>query len=299
MNHLPPSSTPNSENLPEPGLYIVATPIGNLRDMTLRALDVLMAADVIACEDTRVTTKLKNAYGLKAPLISYHNHNEEKATAHLINILKEGDKIVALVSDAGTPLMSDPGYRVTKACIDEGLPVVSIPGACASITALTLSGLPVHRFLFNGFLPAKTHARKEELKTLATIPSTLVFYESAHRILPCLEDIHEVLGDRDAVIAREMTKRFEEVIRGPLSELIAHCQKQDKMKGEITLVVAPPDKNANTASAEDIDRMLLSAVNDDKMSVKDAAGHVAEMTGQKKRALYNRLLQLQNDNDPE
>ncbi|TNE29070.1 MAG: 16S rRNA (cytidine(1402)-2'-O)-methyltransferase [Alphaproteobacteria bacterium] len=286
--------TPNPSGMPEPGLYIVATPIGNLRDMTLRAVDILTAADVIACEDTRVTAKLKSAYGLKAPLCSYHDHNEEKATRHLLNVLSDGDKIVALVSDAGTPLMSDPGYRLARACIDAGYPVYSIPGACASVTALTLSGLPVSRFLFSGFLPAKSTARKKELETLAEIPATLVFYESAKRVTACMKDMLAVLGDREAALARELTKRFEEVLRAPLSELIAHCEK-DGIKGEITLVIAPADQNAakDALTQDDIDALLIAALDGGKESIKTASAAIADKTGLKKRILYNRLLELQ------
>lgn len=294
MNQPPSFFTPNPSGMPEPGLYIVATPIGNLRDMTLRALDILAAADLIACEDTRVTAKLKNAYGIKAPLCSYHDHNEEQATRHLLNVLSGCDKIVALVSDAGTPLMSDPGYRLARACIDAGYPVYSIPGACASVTALTLSGLPVSRFLFSGFLPAKSAARKKELKSLAEIPATLVFYESAKRVIPCMKDMLDVLGDREAALARELTKRFEEVLRAPLSELIAHCEKEG-IRGEITLVIAPADKNAaaNALTQENIDALLTAALDGGKESVKSAAAAVADKTGLKKRDLYNRLLELQ------
>lgn len=292
MNQLPPIFTPNSDALPEPGLYIVATPIGNLRDITLRALDILSAADLIACEDTRVTAKLKSAYGLKAPLYSYHDHNEEQAAAKLLGILQQGEKTVALVSDAGTPLLSDPGYRLAKSCIEAGLPVYSVPGACASVTALTLSGLPVNRFLFSGFLPAKTVARKKELQKLAEIPATLVFYETARRILPCLEDMCAVFGEREAALARELTKRYEEVIRAPLSGLIDHCRTH-QIKGEITLVIAPPDKNAALPAAENLDTLLRKAAASET-SVKDAAAALAQETGLKKRDLYNRIQDLRD-----
>ncbi len=287
-------STPNQANMLEHGLYLVATPIGNMRDITLRAIDVLNQADLIACEDTRVTAKLKNAYGIKAKTISYHNHNEEKATEYLLDILKNEKKIVALVSDAGTPLMSDPGYRIAKACIDNDVPIFSIPGACASIVALTLSGLPVNRFLFNGFLPSKPIARRNELKMLSIIPSTIIFYESNHRLIAVLEDMLDILGDRDAVIAREMTKHFEEITRLPISELIEHYKTKDKIKGEITIIVSPPIEKQNDLSAEEIDEILISTSNDKKLSSKEVASLVAEKTGLKKRDLYNRLQELKS-----
>ena len=282
---------PATAEKPKASLYLVATPIGNLRDITLRALDILFSADIIACEDTRVTAKLKNAYGIKAKLISYHEHNEEKATQKLLKELSHDNKIIALVSDAGTPLMSDPGYRIAKACIDKNIPVFSIPGACASITAITLSGLPVNRFLFNGFLPSKTKARREELSILAEIPSTLVFYESNHRLLAVLNDMLDILGNRDAVVAREMTKKFEEISRSSLKELIDFYSKKDKIKGELTIVVAPTEKKLQKLTEKEIDEILISHLKSGD-NIKEISKEIASKTGLKKRDLYNRMQKL-------
>jgi len=216
-------------------LYIVSTPIGNLEDITLRGLRILGEADLIAAEDTRKTSILLHHYNIKKPLTSYFEHNERFKTAMLMDELQNGKKI-ALVSEAGTPGISDPGFRLIRDALDSGIPVVSVPGACAAVAALSVSGLPVHRFAFEGFLPPKTGRRKNFLKKIAAEERTLIFYESPHRILSALADMIEVLGDRRAVFAREMTKLHEESLRGPLTAILKTLEGMS-VKGEITLVV--------------------------------------------------------------
>ena len=223
----------------EPGLHIVATPIGNLADITLRALAVLSRADAIACEDTRVTGKLKSTYGFTAPLVSYHDHSAHRTGAGLIKRLKGGD-IVALVSDAGTPLISDPGYRLVSSAIDADIPVFCVPGPSAAIAALVSAGLPTDRFFYAGFLPSRGGARREALTSLAAIPATLIIYESPKRLRSSLTDMAAILGGRKAAVARELTKRHEENRRGTLEELAQHFNMQNTPKGEIVVVIAPP-----------------------------------------------------------
>ena len=215
-------------------LYIVATPIGNLADITFRAIDILKSVDLIACEDTRHTKILLNHYNIKKPLISYFEHNKIKRSKEIIALLNEG-KSVALVSDAGTPGISDPGYRIIRDAIDNDIEVVAIPGANAAITALTVSGAPTDRFVFEGFLPNKTTARKKKLLSLKEETRTIIFYESPHRLLKSLSDIKETLGDIDLVIAREITKKFEEIKRGKTVDLIEHFTT-NKPRGEFVLV---------------------------------------------------------------
>jgi 16S rRNA (cytidine1402-2'-O)-methyltransferase len=272
----------------EPGLHIVSTPIGNLADITLRALAVLSRADVIACEDTRVTGKLKAAFNLAAPLIPYHEHNAEKATPQIIRRLEEG-QIVALVSDAGTPLISDPGYRLVGAAIVAGISIVAVPGPSAALTALVGSGLPTDRFLFIGFLPSKSGARRKELAALATIGATLVFYESPNRLAATLKEMAPILGSRPAVIAREMTKKFEQLVRGSLDELAVAYDGKPAPKGEIVIVVGPPGAPAHV-DPEELDLLLIDALS--KVGVRDAATQVASVTGMPRRSLYQRALAL-------
>ncbi|MBT5046974.1 MAG: 16S rRNA (cytidine(1402)-2'-O)-methyltransferase [Rhodospirillaceae bacterium] len=272
------------------GLHIVSTPIGNLADITLRALAVLSRADAIACEDTRVTGKLKSAFGLTAPLIPYHEHNAAKATPALIKRLEEG-QIVALVSDAGTPLISDPGYRLVGAAIGAGINVIAVPGPSAALAALVASGLPTDRFLFAGFLPSKSGARRKELAVLAVIPASLVFYESPNRLAASLKDMAQALGPRPAMIAREITKKFEEQSRGTLSDLADAYDGRGAPKGEMVIVIGPPGDQPETAP-EEIDRLLEAALEDSR--VKDAATSVAAATGWPRRAVYQRALALTN-----
>lgn len=275
----------------DPGLHIVATPIGNLSDITLRAIAVLRAADAIACEDTRVTGKLKSEFGLTAQLIPYHEHNADRATPALIERLNLGE-IVALVSDAGTPLVSDPGYRLVNAALKDGIKVIPVPGASAPLAALSVSGLPTDRFIFEGFLPTKTAARRKALERAASTQATLVFFESPKRLAKSLANMAEILGNREAVIAREITKRFEEMTRGPLASLAAQIGSAPPPKGEVTIVVGPP--GASEAPSEmEIDDLLREALT--RFSVKDAASAVASSTGLQRRPLYQRALLLQSE----
>jgi 16S rRNA (cytidine1402-2'-O)-methyltransferase len=275
-------------------LVIVATPIGNLGDFTRRAIDSLCDAAVIACEDTRVTAKLLSAYDIHTPMLAYHEHNAARVRPQLIERLKQG-QIVALVSDAGTPLVSDPGYKLVEAAIAENIPVTAAPGASALLTALVLSGLPSDRFLFAGFLPPKGPARRTEIRALAAVPATLIFYEAPQRIAKVLADLLSVLGPRPAAVARELTKRFEEVRRGPLDELAAHYEAADQPKGEIVILVGPPGSGADAAEMtdDDIDTALKAALANH--SVREAAALVAAETGLPRRAVYARALKLRGD----
>lgn len=223
-------------------LYIVATPIGNLGDITFRAIEVLKQVDVIACEDTRHTKILLSHYGIQKTLISYFEHNKEKKARYILRLLDDG-KNVALVSDAGTPGISDPGYRVIRDAIDNEVNVISIPGANAALAALAVSGMPTDRFAFEGFLPNKTTARKKKLSEFAKKKSTIICYESPHRLLASLEDMGEVLGDAELVVAREITKKFEEIKRGNASDLLAYF-KQKKVRGEFVVIINPAIKRA-------------------------------------------------------
>jgi 16S rRNA (cytidine1402-2'-O)-methyltransferase len=217
-------------------LYLVATPIGNLEDVTRRALRVLGEADVVACEDTRRTRALLEHFGIRARTLSYHEHNERERAEELARLIEEG-RTVALVSDAGTPGVNDPGYRVVRACVERGLSVVPVPGPTAFVAALTASGLPTDEFYFGGFLPAKGHARREKLTSVKQLRATLVFYETPHRLAHALADALEVLGEREAAVARELTKMHEEVVRGRLSELAARFAPEGAARGELVLVI--------------------------------------------------------------
>ena len=270
-----------------PGLYLVATPIGNLRDMTLRALDVLAAADLVLAEDTRVTAKLLTAYGLRAKLERCDDHASARAAEIAVERLKAGE-VVALVSDAGTPLVSDPGYVVARAAIAEGLPVHPVPGASSLLAALCLAGLPADRVLFAGFLPPKSGARKTMLEELRTGRQTLVFFESGPRLKDSLTDMAEVLGDRPAAVTRELTKLYEEAVRGSLSELAAD-PRCDAPKGEIVVVVGPGE--AEVASAADADAALAEALT--RLPPGEAAAEVSKALNLPRKPLYKRALELQ------
>jgi len=271
----------------EPGLYIVATPIGNLRDMTFRAVDTLAGADVIACEDTRVTAKLLSAYEIGTATVAYHEHNAAKMRPKLLDRLRQGE-IVALVSDAGTPLISDPGYKLVRAAIDVCVTVTALPGANAPVTALAAAGLPTDRFLFAGFLPVRAAARLRALWSVHTVSATLVFFESARRLAASLQDMFVVLGDREVVVARELTKRFEEFRRGSLETLAKHYAESDPPKGEIVVLVGPADETAS--KPQDLDALLRDAL--ERMSVRDAAATVSIATGRSRREVYARALLL-------
>jgi len=266
----------------------VATPIGNAADITLRALDTLKRANAIACEDTRVTGKLMGIHGITTPLVSYHEHNAAKMRPVLIGRMQAGEAL-ALVSDAGTPLVSDPGYKLVRACVEAGVPVTALPGPSAALAGLVLSGLPSDRFLFAGFLPNKSGARRSALGELAGVPATLVFYESPQRLAESLADMADVLGPREAAMARELTKLYEEVRRGPLPELAAHYAEAGPPKGEAVVIVAPPGAEAE-ARAVDVDTALREALG--RLSMRDAAAEVALLTGRPKREVYARALEL-------
>jgi len=269
------------------GLYILATPIGNASDISLRALDVLRACDVIAAEDTRVTAKLLAIHGISRPLIAYNDHNGAEMRPKILTRLEQGQAVV-LVSDAGTPLVSDPGYKLVRAAIAAGLPVVALPGPSAVLAGLTLSGLPSDRFLFAGFLSSKAGERKTMLEEVKGVRATLIFFESAQRLSESLAAMAEVLGNRDAVMAREITKLHEEVRRGPLIELAAHYEKQGAPKGEVTLLVAPPQE-AVIDNAK-IDAALKAALT--FMPVKAAADLIAGLTDGSRKQIYTRALEL-------
>lgn len=270
----------------EPGLYLVATPIGNLRDITLRALDVLAAADLVLAEDTRVTAKLLSAYGLKAKLERCDDHASARAAELAIARLRDG-QVVALVSDAGTPLVSDPGFVVARAVIAEGLPVHPIPGPSSLLAALCIAGLPADRVLFAGFLPPKTAGRTAALEALKGQRQTLVFFESGPRLKDSLADMAAVLGPRPAAVARELTKLYEECVRGPLDQL-AIDPRLDGPKGEIVVVVGPGE--AEQASEADADAALAEAL--ERLPTGEAASEVARALGLNRKTLYRRALEL-------
>jgi 16S rRNA (cytidine1402-2'-O)-methyltransferase len=269
------------------GLYLIATPIGNLRDISLRALETLAAADLIACEDSRVTRKLTEHYGIATRLSPYHEHNAAEARPKLLARLA-GGQAVALVSDAGTPLISDPGYKLVRAASEAGHAVVAVPGASAVLTALCAAGLPTDRFFFEGFLPPKQAGRQKRIAALAAIPATLVLFESGPRLPAALADLGAGLGPRAAAICRELTKLHEEIRRGDLADLARHYAGDAETRGEIVIVVAPPADDAGTV--DDVDELLRNALA--RVSVKDAVGEVALATGRPRREVYQRALAL-------
>ncbi|MFD1160536.1 16S rRNA (cytidine(1402)-2'-O)-methyltransferase [Roseovarius aestuarii] len=276
-----------------PGLYLIATPIGTARDITLRALDILTSADMLAAEDTRSLRKLMDIHGVALndrPLLSYHDHNGDKVRPRLIDALAAG-KSVVYASEAGTPMVADPGFDLARTVVEEGYPLISAPGPSAVITALTLAGLPTDQFHFAGFLPNTASRRKTALGALAQVPGTLVFYESPKRVAAMLRDAAEVLGTaRQAVVARELTKKFEEVLRGTLSELAAICADRT-LKGEIVVLIGRADSSA--VSEADIEAALLQAL--ETLSVRDAADQVSAALGMKRRQVYQLALKLEAD----
>jgi 16S rRNA (cytidine1402-2'-O)-methyltransferase len=266
-------------------LYVVATPIGNLEDISPRAIRILGEVDLIACEDTRHTRKLLDRYGISRPMVSYHEHNEQPRATELIADLQAG-KNIALVSDAGTPLIADPGYRLVEQARQQGLTVIPIPGACAFIAALSASGLPTDSFLFHGFLPAKQGQRRKLLTELKALPSTLVFYEAPHRILEMLEDIAATLGERRVVLARELTKIHEEFLRGTPAELQSALGERPSMKGEFTVMVARGETSEpdDTPLDEAVEKLVASGV-----PRMEAFKTVARQRGLSKREVYKKL----------
>ena len=277
---------------PLAGLYLVATPIGNLSDISLRALELLAGADVIACEDTRVTRKLTERYGIATPLTPYHEHNAAEARPKLLARLAQG-QTVALVSDAGTPLISDPGYRLVREAVEAGFTVIPLPGASAVLTALVVAGMPTDRFFFEGFLPVKQAGRQKRIAELAAIPATLVLFESGPRLALALADLAAGLGPRAAAICRELTKLHEEIRRGDLPTLARDYAEGAETRGEIVIVVEPPADD--DGQADDVDDLLRRALA--RVSVKDAVGEVALATGRPRREVYQRALALSHDKD--
>jgi 16S rRNA (cytidine1402-2'-O)-methyltransferase len=273
---------------PVPGLHLVATPIGNLADITLRALETLAGIDLIACEDTRITRRLTERYVITAELTPYHEHNAAQARPKLLQRLAEGAAI-ALVSDAGTPLISDPGFKLVREACAAGHQVIAVPGASSVLTALSVAALPTDRFFFEGFLPAKEQARRTRLADLARIDATLVLFESGSRVQDTLADLAQIMGGRDAAICRELTKLHEEVRRAPITELAA-TKDALETRGEFVLVIGPPPADAQTMGQDQLDELLRALLQRD--SVKDAVAHAVELSGRPRREVYARALEL-------
>lgn len=292
MQRSPAHSKDTVKNQAEGELFLVATPIGNLADITLRALEVLKTVDLIACEDTRTSRVLLQHYGITTKLVAYHDHNETRASAQLVERMRAGERI-ALISDAGTPLLSDPGSKLVGAAIAAGLRITPIPGASALLSALTIAGLPALPFYFAGFLPSKHKARCDILAALRTIPATLVFYESPNRLTDALRDAAATLGDRTAAVARELTKRFEECQRGPLSTLAAHYDANPP-RGECVLLIegaGEPEPLSDDAVGALLKQLLTTH------SVKEAASLASAETGQPKRDLYARAQRIKDGHE--
>lgn len=277
-----------------PGLHVVATPIGNLKDISFRALETLAAADHVIAEDTRTTKVLLSHYGVSTPLTAYHEHNARLVRPHLLARLATGAKL-ALVSDAGTPLVSDPGYKLVQEAIAQGVHVTAVPGASAILAALIVAGLPTDRFFFEGFLPHKSAARRARLTKLAQVPGTLVFFESPRRLVETLVDCAAVLGPRPAAIARELTKFYESVKRGTLTDLAQNLAQEEQLRGEIVLLIAPPEEGALILAEADLDAKISAALA--MHSARDAADIVAAATGHTRRHIYARILQRNTDKD--
>jgi 16S rRNA (cytidine1402-2'-O)-methyltransferase len=270
------------------GLYLVATPIGNLGDITLRALETLAGVDFIACEDTRITRRLTERYGITAPLKPYHEHNAAEMRPKILGLLAQGASI-ALVSDAGTPLISDPGFKLVRETCAAGFAVVALPGPSSVLAALSVAALPTDRFFFEGFLPPKQTARRARLTELARLDATLVLFEAGSRVQETLADLASLMGAREAAICREMTKLHEEISRGPLSEL---AQSADTLetRGEFVLVIGPQAEGSQAMTAQEIDDLLRDRLAQD--SVKDAVAHAVEVSGRPRREIYARALEL-------
>lgn len=266
---------------------MVATPIGNMGDITLRAIETLKGADAVICEDSRVSGGLLKRLGFKKPLIPYHDHNADQMRPKLMERLAAGEKL-ALISDAGTPLVSDPGCKLVREAVTAGIAVTALPGPSALLPALVLSGLPSDRFLFAGFLPSKQGSRKQAIAELKPIPATLILYEAPHRLAESLSDLAEILGDRCAAVARELTKLFEEVRRGSLSDLARDYNQEPAPKGEVVIVIGPPE--AGASDLNQLETLLHTAL--ETMTVRDAAESVAKATGLSRREVYSLALAM-------
>jgi 16S rRNA (cytidine1402-2'-O)-methyltransferase len=273
---------------PAPGLYLVATPIGNLGDITLRALETLAGVDIIACEDTRITRRLTERYAISAQLKPYHEHNAALARPKILEKLAQGASI-ALVSDAGTPLISDPGFKLVREVCAAGFAVTALPGPSSVLTALSVAALPTDRFFFEGFLPPKETARRARLTELSRIDATLVMFESGNRVQDTLADLADIMGGRDAAICREMTKLHEEVRRAKVSEL-AQSAGTLETRGEFVLVIGPPAADAQVMAGDALDDLLRNSLQRD--SVKDAVAQAVELSGRPRREIYARALEL-------
>jgi 16S rRNA (cytidine1402-2'-O)-methyltransferase len=278
-----------------PGLHLVATPIGNLGDITLRALETLAGVDIIACEDTRITRRLTERYMISALLKPYHEHNAALARPKILEKLAQGASI-ALVSDAGTPLISDPGFKLVREVCAAGYPVIALPGPSSVLAALAVAALPTDRFFFEGFLPSKATARRARLAELARIDATLVMFESGNRVQDTLADLAGIMGERDGAICREMTKMHEDIKRATVSEL-ARLADTLETRGEFVLVIGPPAANAQVMAGDELDDLLRSSLRRD--SVKDAVAHAVELSGRPRREIYARALELAKEADKE
>jgi 16S rRNA (cytidine1402-2'-O)-methyltransferase len=274
----------------QPGLYIVATPIGNIRDITLRALDALRSADLILAEDTRISKKILIVYDINSSLLSYHEHNAEKRLPFVLEQLRSG-KSVVLISDAGTPLISDPGFKLTRAALKDNIDVFPLPGASAVLAGLVKSGLPSDRFMFAGFLPPKSAARKIILKSFKLIDATLIFFETGPRVLSCLEDMRDELGDRDVALVRELTKKYEDGIYGTFSDVINNVNNTQP-KGEIVLLAGPP-KTEQMWKKDDVLNALKIQV--PELGLKNASNEISEASGWTKRDVYQMGLSLKQN----
>jgi 16S rRNA (cytidine1402-2'-O)-methyltransferase len=274
-----------------PGLHLVATPIGNLGDITLRALETLAGVDIIACEDTRITRRLTERYSISGTLKQYHEHNAEQARPKILEKLAQGASI-ALVSDAGTPLISDPGFKLVREVTSAGFNVISLPGPSSVLAALAVAALPTDRFFFEGFLPSRQMARRARLAELSRIDATLVMFDSGNRVQDTLQDLAEIMGARDGAICRELTKMHEEIRRAPVSEL-AQAAGELETRGEFVLVIGPPPADSQTMAANDLDALLRASLQRD--SVKDAVAHAVELSGRPRREIYARALELSKE----
>jgi 16S rRNA (cytidine1402-2'-O)-methyltransferase len=274
-------------------LYIIATPIGNLEDMTYRAVRILGNVDLIAAEDTRHSLKLLNHFGISRPLTSYFDHNQQFKGERILNALRQG-KSVALISDAGTPCISDPGYQLVRDAVAENIPVVPVPGACAAVAALSASGLPTDSFTFAGFPPSRQGKRRTFLSGMHSLPGTLVLYEAPHRLLETLNDIREVLGERQVIVARELTKMYEEFIRGSASEVIS-AVSQGIVRGEVVILIAPGE--VAPQETEPLKKVLSRLMADGTLSIKDIAKQAAVISGVSRSEAYSEALNLKNDPD--
>jgi len=274
-------------------LYIIATPIGNLEDITYRAVRILGEVDLIAAEDTRHSLKLLNHFGISKPLTSYFDHNQQFKGERILNALRRG-KSVALISDAGTPCISDPGFQLVRDAVAENIPVVPVPGACAAVAALAASGLPTDNFTFAGFPPSRQGKRRTFLSEMNALPGTLVLYEAPHRLIQTLNDIREVLGERQVIVARELTKIYEEFIRGTASEVIASVS-QDIVRGEVVILIAPG--KITPQESEPLENVLRRLMSDGALSIKDIAKQASVISGVPRSEAYAEALRLKNDPD--